>query len=242
MAGRLAQGISLVFHPLWIPTFLFAIIFRFTPSLASPINQELMPRILFIVFVLTGLIPLLTLTVMRLPYFLMIAKLWVKQLSNGAGTTRNLLELRPQIGLVRSQSIIQSFSMVNRGERVTPFFFITVFYVAVCYMMSGRMGWDSFFIVAMMTIAGTSLVVSLVTIYWKISVHSVALSSLVGFLLAVMQVRAEPDLLYPLAGCIIAAGAVMSSRLYLNVHTPAQVGWGCLVGFAISFLVTWVYF
>lgn len=113
--------------------------------------------------------------------------------------------------------------------------------MAVCFMMSGRLGWDSFFMAAMMTITGISLLVSLITLSWKISVHSVAVSSLVGFLLAALLVRAEYDLLYPLIGCILAAGAVMSARLYLNVHTPSQVGWGCLAGFAISFMVTWIY-
>lgn len=238
---KLARFVSLLFHPLWVPTFLFAIIFRFIPSLASPINQEMMPRMLLIIFALTGIIPLITLIFMRLPYFIMIIRLWARQLANGTGSTRTLLGLRPQIETVRKQSVIQSFSMAERSERIIPFFVITAFYVAVCLMMSNRMGWDSFFITAMVTITGISLMVSLITLYWKISVHSVAMSSMVGFLMAAMLITAESALLIPLAGCIVIAGGVMSARLYLNVHSPAQVGWGCLAGFSISFTVTWIY-
>gem|GEM_PF-419914 len=241
MFYRLARFVSLLFHPLWIPTFLFAIIFKFVPSLASPINQELMPRMLLVIFALTGVIPLVTLMLMRLPYFIMIVRLWARQLANGTGSTRTLLGLRPQIEMVRRQSVIQSFSMSDRSERIIPFFVITAFYLAVCIMMSNRMGWDSFFIIAMMTITAISLIVSLTTLYWKISVHSIAASSIVGFLMAAMLIRAETALLLPFAGCIVLAGTVMSARLYLNEHTPAQVGWGCLIGFSISFIVTWIY-
>ena len=241
MFYRLARFVSLLFHPLWIPTFLFAIIFRFVPSLATPINQELMPRMLLVIFALTGIIPLFTLMLMRLPYFIMIVRLWARQLANGTGSTRTLLGLRPQIETVRRQSVIQSFNMIDRSERIIPFFVITAFYLAVCIMMSNRLGWDSFFITAMITITGISLTVSLVTLFWKISVHSVAASSLVGFLMAAMLIRAETALLFPLETCIVLAGAVMSARLYLNVHTPAQVGWGCLAGFLISFMVTALY-
>jgi len=237
---KLAKIVSAVFHPLWIPTFLFAIIFRYTPSLATPINQEVMPRMLLVIFALTGIIPLLTLSVMRLPYFMLMARLWTMQMT-GEANGKTVMGLRDQIESARNQSIIQSFEMNDRNERVIPFFIITVFYFAVCIMMSNKMGWDSFIILALTTIAGISLMVTLVTLKWKISVHSVAVSSVVGFLLAAVFIRAESALLYPLLVCIVAAGSVMSARLYLNVHTPAQVGWGCLLGFVVSFGVTAVY-
>lgn len=241
MIDKLARIVSVVFHPLWIPTFLFAIIFRFTPSLAAPINQEIMPRMLLVIFALTGIIPVLTLTVMRLPHFILMVRIWAAQLANGGVTSRSLLGMRAQIEMSRKQSIIQSFSLENRTERVLPFFIITVFYLAVSIMMSNRMGWDNFFMVALMTITGISFLVTLVTLKWKISVHSVAVSSVVGFLLATVIIRAESALLYPLVVCILAAGSVMSARLRLNIHTPSQVGWGCLLGFSVSFVVAVVY-
>lgn len=241
MVGKLARLLAIIFHPLWIPTYLFAIIFRYKPELATPITIEIMPRMLAIIFALTGIIPLVTMLVMRLPYFIMIARLWARQLSNG-GITKASLQLRPQIAMVQRQSLIRSFNMYTRSERVIPFFVITAFYMAVCVMMSSRLGWGSFFIMVMLTITATSLMVSIITLYWKISVHSVAVSSLVGFLLAVTLLRAETALLFPSAGCITIAGAVMSSRLYLNVHTPSQVAWGCFTGFLISFIATWMYF
>ena len=242
MVEKLARSISFIFHPLWIPTFLFGTIFSFTPSLAGPINQELLPRMLVIIFVLTGIIPLATLFVMRLPYFIMIAKLWVRNLINSDGITRSLVYLRPEISMVKRRSVLQSFKMIHRSERVIPFFVITAFYVAICIMFSGKLGWSSFFIMAMLIISLNSLIVSVVTLFWKISVHSVAISCVVGFLLAAILVRAESALLYPLAGFMVIAGGVMSARLYLNVHTPAQVGWGCLMGFLVSFLASWWYF
>ena len=235
----MAKLISLLFHPLWIPTFLFAIVYHYAPSVMTP--QELNPRIILVIFALTGIIPIITLVFMRLPYFLMVARLWVEQLANGSHDTKTLMSLRPKIEMVNRQSIIHSFSMEDRSDRVIPFFVITAFYVSVCIMMGNKMGWDSFFVIAMSTIAGISLLVSVITLFWKISVHSVSVNSMVGFLMAAMVSKVEPELLYPLLGSILAAGAVMSARLYLDVHSPAQVGWGCLLGFAISFTATWIY-
>ncbi len=83
MVGKLARLLTIIFHPLWIPTYLFAIIFRYKPELAAPITIEIMPRMLAIIFALTGIIPLATMMVIRLPYFKMIARLWARQLSNG---------------------------------------------------------------------------------------------------------------------------------------------------------------
>ncbi len=201
-----------------------------------------MPRFLWLVFVLTGVIPLLTIMVMRFPYLWMSLRLWNTSRSQGITYKRALLGMRDEISKVRRNSVIQSFNMSERRDRIVPFFMITVFYVVVCVMMSGRLGWGSFFIVAMLTIAATSLVVSLITLYWKISVHSVALCSLIGFLLAAMVVRLEDPLLIPLLLTIICAGFVISARLYLNAHTPKEVGYGALIGFLISFTVTYIYF
>lgn len=203
--------------------------------------QELSPRIVLVIFTLTGIIPAITLVVMRLPYFIMMARYWVRQLANGGDDTKSLMQLRPQMEMVNRQSLINSFSMNDRSERVIPFFIITAFYIAISFMMSSKMGWDSFFAIGMTTIAGISLLVSLITLYWKISVHSVSVSSMAGFLMAATIVKTEPELLYPLLGSIMAAGAVMSARLYLDVHSPAQVGWGCLLGFNVSFIATWLF-
>ena len=242
MITRLAHLISLVLHPLWVPTYLFAIIFYFTPSLAASIPQSAMPQFLVLVFILTAVIPLITILVMRFPYLLLTARLWHARRTLGISQQRALFAMRSQIPAIRRNSLIQNFNLTERTERVIPFFMITIFYIVVSIMLSGQLGWNSFFIVAMLTVAVTSLVVSVVTLFWKISVHSVAMGSLMGFLLAAMVVRAEPVLLFPLVLSILGGGLVMSSRLYLNAHTPGQVWWGALTGFIISFLVSYWYF
>ena len=78
------------------------------------------------------------------------------------------------------------------------------------------------------------LVVTLVTIYWKISVHSTALSGLVGFILGLMFKVPSTDLLFPLIASIMMTGTVMTARLALNAHTPAQILGGTLVGLVMG--------
>jgi membrane-associated phospholipid phosphatase len=46
---------------------------------------------------------------------------------------------------------------------------------------------------------------------------------------------AEGALLYPVVLLIVLAGLVMSARLYLQVHTLREVGYGAALGFLVGF-------
>nr|WP_246611663.1 phosphatase PAP2 family protein [Arthrospiribacter ruber] len=64
-------------------------------------------------------------------------------------------------------------------------------------------------------------------------------SGLLGFTLFVLIKQPESQLL-PLFLCaLVLTGAVGSSRLYLNAHTPKEILWGFLVGFSVCFTGMW---
>jgi membrane-associated phospholipid phosphatase len=73
-----------------------------------------------------------------------------------------------------------------------------------------------------------------VTIFYKISVHSVGIWGLIGILFALNQVSETSLLFLPLIATIVIAGVVMSSRLKLNVHNLTEVVVGSIVGFGTS--------
>ncbi len=84
----------------------------------------------------------------------------------------------------------------------------------------------------------TALVVAAtaITFFYKISVHSLAMWGGIGIIMPLNKAIEQTYLLWPTALIIVAAGAVMSARLYLNAHTPRQIMMGALVGFGIGFL------
>lgn len=140
------------------------------------------------------------------------------------------------VSLLKTLGITSSFTMYNRQERVIPFTMITVFYTAVTYVFYNRaeVSIHDNFLKFLVIINALVLVCSLVTIFYKVSVHSIGIWGLIGILLPLNQVSETSVLFYPLLVTIIIAGVVMSSRLKLNVHTLGEVMVGGIVGFTTS--------
>lgn len=139
---------------------------------------------------------------------------------------------------------ISSIMMVERHDRIIPFVFITLFYL----MMTGLFYWkfqigfeDNVFrflvIIDLLVIAST-----IITFFYKISVHSMGICGLLGMLIPLNRISEDHSLFYPTLGLLIVAGVVMSSRLQLNVHTTREVLLGGVIGFSISLLAMFYFF
>lgn len=76
---------------------------------------------------------------------------------------------------------------------------------------------------------------AVVTLFYKVSVHSVAIWGIIGILLPLNNASEEGLLMYPTVAAIAMAGVVMSSRLQLNAHVPREILVGAIMGFAIGF-------
>ena len=87
-----------------------------------------------------------------------------------------------------------------------------------------------------MLIITCMVVISLIiTLFYKISIHSLAMCGAIGILLPLNKVAEQVDLLWPTVMVIVMAGVVMSARLLIGAHTPREVMYGSLVGFLIGF-------
>lgn len=133
----------------------------------------------------------------------------------------------------RMSGTIRDLSLVERRDRVLPFAFITILYCFVTFMFYWKFPVPNLLkvmlIVTCMVIAST-----VVTTFYKLSIHSVGVWGMLGILMPLNKVS-DGVLLYPLATGMVIAGVVMSSRLYLDVHRPREVLVGGLMGFAIGF-------
>lgn len=72
------------------------------------------------------------------------------------------------------------------------------------------------------------VVATIITFFYKVSVHSLALGGLLGILFPLLKFA--PNLLWPTAFIIAITGFVISSRLFLGVHTPRETLIGSTVG------------
>jgi hypothetical protein len=64
---RLAQATSVIFHPLWVSTFVHLLVFRYFPFLAAPLDTDRKMQYLIFIWVSTFLLPSILLLLM---YFL----------------------------------------------------------------------------------------------------------------------------------------------------------------------------
>jgi membrane-associated phospholipid phosphatase len=125
--------------------------------------------------------------------------------------------------------------MDTRRERIFPFIAISVIYVVTTFLFYYRLPISSNFnslilLISLLVVTGT-----VITFFYKVSIHSLAMWGCVGILVPLNKAMEQSYLLWPTAGIIVIAGLVMSARLYLDAHTPRQVMIGGLVGFGIGF-------
>ena len=140
------------------------------------------------------------------------------------------------IYMLRSLRIISSVSLFNRKERYAPFTMILVFYGAVAYMFSYQIPLGAYISAMFFGITLLILSLMLVTLFFKISIHSASVWGIVGFMIGLnIKFPQGTSFLLPVIGIVLIAGAVSSSRLYLNAHQPSEVGYGAILGFVISF-------
>lgn len=138
-------------------------------------------------------------------------------------------------------SMIENLEMHDRSERVLPFFFITIIYGLTAYLFYEKLQFDINFVIVLSGMAVIIFISTLLTLFWKISIHSTAVNAVIGMLIGFIFKYPDSHLLYPIVIGVLVAGFVMSSRLYLNEHTFEEVMGGAVLGFIISFSTIYVF-
>ncbi len=142
------------------------------------------------------------------------------------------------VGMFRMMGTIKSLEMKERKERIIPFIFITVLYIALTYLFytKPRIGFHDNLLKFMIIIDALVLTATLTTFFYKVSVHSLAAWGLIGILIPLNKVLEDNTLFYPTLFVIVLTGLVMSARLKLNAHSPREVFVGSVLGFATGFV------
>lgn len=148
------------------------------------------------------------------------------------------------VGIFKTFGSIRTLAMKDRHERIIPFSFITILYIVVTYLFytRTRIGMGDNLLKFLIIIDALALVGTVATYFYKVSIHSLGICGLIGILLPLNKISEQNALFYPTIVAIVLAGAVMSARLQLNVHTPREVMVGSALGFTTSFLLMFFLF
>jgi hypothetical protein len=148
--------------------------------------------------------------------------------------TTFLIPAMSLLGL-KSMASISSLKLEKRNERVLPFSLITIIYITTAYMFKIRLDINPVLTIIFISYSLLVLILTLITVFWKISIHSAALGGVVGYLLALAYIFPDRRILMPLTGIILLSGITLSSRLQLNAHKPAEIYTGYTIGLIVGF-------
>jgi membrane-associated phospholipid phosphatase len=143
----------------------------------------------------------------------------------------------PVVNLImfRVFGTISSYTLENRAERIVPFIAIALIYLVTAFLFFFKLRFSSSFNYLLLIIALLVVATVVLNFFLKVSVHALAAWGGIGILLPLNKAVEQPDLLWPTAVAILAAGFVMAARLYLNAHTPREILVGSITGFSIGF-------
>src|SRR6185369_4894092 len=130
--------------------------------------------------------------------------------------------------LFRYLGSIQSLYFESRHERILPFIFISLMYSLVAYLFYYKLPFSSNFNKLMLIVAALVVVATVITFFYKVSVHGLAMGGFIGILFPL--IRFSPTLLLPTTFIVAMTGVVISSRLMLGTHTPRETLVGSLAG------------
>ncbi|AEI51879.1 hypothetical protein [Runella slithyformis] len=209
MDTRIALAVSALFHPLLMPTLLLGLLFFTAPDVLG-------------VDVLTSTIRITLLGFVSMTTFVL-----------------------PALGIyyLYRAGYVKSLHLDELADRRLPYFITTLIYIFATYFFSFSLPPLSEIAPEIGIILGSITVsialVALISLYWKISAHSVGIGGMLGAVLGIVVKFNHTNLFYSLLALILLAGFLISARLKLNAHTPAQAVAGLLMGFCISLLTVW---
>ncbi len=187
-----------------MPTFLFGMIFYFSPESIGIDIISLKTRLILLSFIMVCTFVLPSLTIFYLYKAGMVESLELKTL--------------PERRLpYYATALIYAFFSYFFAKKLQPLSEI-----------SPGIAW----ILGSITL--TILLVALISQKWQISAHGTGVGGLIGALAGIMIKTGSPQLQLPLMAAILMAGWVISARLHLNAHTPPQAYSGLGLGLVVS--------
>jgi hypothetical protein len=152
--------------------------------------------------------------------------------------TNNVILPLALAAILYARGAITTFNARDRNERVILLSFALMMYTLTAYLLM-RMEVPNLFRAYFISIAVVTLISLLVTTIYRISLHAVGIGGLLVLVVTMILLYDITTVWQPVA-VAITGGAVMSSRIYLDDHTPAEVWTGLAAGavvMALSLLI-----
>jgi membrane-associated phospholipid phosphatase len=130
----------------------------------------------------------------------------------------------------RHRNIVNSLIMEERTDRIIPLLAASLLYSITSFVLF-RLQIPVFLKTWFYSISFLSVLLLLITLWYKVSIHSAAAGALIGTILA-LSLKMSVSLGWFFITSLVISGFVLASRLRLNLHNPLQVYTGFIAGLA----------
>lgn len=212
LTTRAAVFLSIVLHPLLMPTYLFGMLFALSPELmgVSMLGVSALGSLLLLLFLNTFLAPALLIF-----YFYRMG-------------------------------FIGSLYLDSLRERRLPYLATTLLYSFSTYLFGWQLQPISELAPQISIVLGSITIsialVALISLRWKISAHATGIGGCLGAMGGMFLRYGDTTLFYPFLASVLITGLLMSARLHLNAHTPAQINAGLSLGVVVSIAAVFLLF
>ena len=148
--------------------------------------------------------------------------------------TNNVILPLALAAILYARGAITTFNARDRNERVILLTFALMMYTLTAYLLL-RMQVPNLFRAYFISIAVVTLITLLITTFYRLSLHAAGIGGLL-VLIIFMIVFYDITTAWQLTAVLVVGGAVMSSRIYLEDHTPSEVWTGLAAGAAVMAL------
>ena len=140
------------------------------------------------------------------------------------------------LGLWMFTPWVSDLELSERKERILPFMVLIVFYGVAAKFLVIDLNLGYMVKTLMVSAVVMVLIMVLITLKFKISIHTAAIWSLAGTCIGLALKFPESAFDQIGLAAIISGGLIGTSRLYLGYHRPVEVWVGSIYGFAFGCL------
>ena len=130
-------------------------------------------------------------------------------------------------------NLIPSLYLPDRRSRPAPFLLMSLLYSLATYYFYFHFKVGIMISLTLLIITLTLFLLTLISLFYKMSAHAVAIGGAVGILCGFQVQNPNYTLFYPVLAGFVLSGFVLSARLRLRAHRPDEI----LSGFALAWFL-----
>ncbi|XZF12720.1 hypothetical protein ACTHGU_13110 [Chitinophagaceae bacterium MMS25-I14] len=139
--------------------------------------------------------------------------------------------------LLKGLGFIESIQMYNPKDRIIPLIATMIFYFWAYQVIKTQAAPMILQVLLLGSFWGV-ITVFMISIFYKVSMHTSAAGSMVG-IIVVHMLLSPINMKIPLFGALVIAGIIGTARMILNAHKQGEIWLGYIAGFAVQLAAWW---